>query len=93
VYIANGCSADDQVTAAGAVGDEDRIGYLDGHVGRCTRRCGSVDVRGCRLVADGQLEWTEGFHQRFGLVHGLQPSAAPQGLLRLVQDLIAAQHG
>ena len=62
VYITeNGCSADDQVTAAGAIGDEDRISYLDGHV-RAVHKAmeAGVDVRGYFVWSlMDNFEWTD----------------------------------
>jgi beta-glucosidase len=72
VYITeNGCSADDQVSAAGGVADEARISYLDGHVRALHEAMAAgVDVRGYFVwTLMDNFEWTEGFHQRFGLVH------------------------
>jgi beta-glucosidase len=98
VYITeNGCSADDQVTAAGAVGDEDRISYLDGHV-RAVHKAmeAGVDVRGYFVWSlMDNFEWTEGFHQRFGLIHVdfATQRRTPKDSFAWYQDLIAAQHG
>jgi beta-glucosidase len=97
VYITeNGCSADDQVTAAGAVGDEDRISYLDGHV-RAVHQAmeAGVDVRGYFVWSlMDNFEWTEGFHQRFGLVHVdfATQHRTPKASFTWYHDLIAAQH-
>ncbi len=97
VYITeNGCSADDQVTA-GAVGDEDRISYLDGHV-RAVHKAmeAGVDVRGCFVWSlMDNFEWTEGFHQRFGLVHVdfTTQHRTPKASFTWYHDLITAQRG
>ncbi len=97
VYITeNGCSADDQVTAAGAVGDEDRISYLNGHI-RAVHKAmkAGVDVRGYFVWSlMDNFEWTEGFHQRFGLVHVdfTTQRRTPKASFTWYHDLIAAQH-
>ena len=96
VYITeNGCSADDQVTA-GAIGDEDRISYLDGHI-RAVHKAmeAGVDVRGYFVWSlMDNFEWTEGFHQRFGLVHVdfATQHRTPKASYSWYRDLIAAQH-
>jgi len=96
VYITeNGCSADDQVNAAGAVTDGARITYLDGHV-RAVHRAmeAGVDVRGYFVWSlMDNFEWTEGFHQRFGLVHVdfATQRRTPKDSFGWYQDLIAAQ--
>ena len=95
VYITeNGCSADDQVTA-GAIGDQDRISYLDGHV-RAVHKAmeAGVDVRGYFVWSlMDNFEWTEGFHQRFGLVHVdfTTQHRTPKASFAWYHDLIAAQ--
>ena len=89
VYITeNGCSADDQVTAAGAVGDQDRISYLDGHVRAVHEAMNAgVDVRGYFVWSlMDNFEWTRGLppalRPRPRRLH--HPAPHPQGLLRLV---------
>jgi beta-glucosidase len=95
VYITeNGCSADDQVTA-GSIGDRDRISYLDGHV-RAVHQAmeAGVDVRGYFVWSlMDNFEWTEGFHQRFGLVHVdfTTQHRTPKASFAWYHDLIAAQ--
>ena len=97
VYITeNGCSADDQVRA-GAIGDGDRISYLDGHI-RAVHKAmeAGVDVRGYFVWSlMDNFEWTEGFHQRFGLVHVdfTTQHRTPKASFGWYRDLIAAQHG
>ncbi len=71
VYITeNGCSYPD-VVVDGGVDDQDRIGYLDGHL-RAVRAAMSdgVDVRGyfCWSLMDN-FEWGYGYAKRFGLVY------------------------
>jgi beta-glucosidase len=96
VYITeNGCSAGDQVKA-GAIGDEDRISYLDGHI-RAVHEAieAGVDVRGYFVWSlMDNFEWTEGFHQRFGLVHVdfTTQHRTPKASYSWYRDLIAAQH-
>ncbi|WP_433324672.1 glycoside hydrolase family 1 protein [Spirillospora sp. CA-294931] len=71
VITENGCSADDAVGPDGTVDDPDRIAFLDGHL-RAVHRAieEGVDVRGYFVwsLLDN-FEWSEGYHQRFGLVH------------------------
>ncbi len=96
VYITeNGCSADDQVSAAGVVADEARISYLDGHIRAVHEAIGAgVDVRGYFVWSlMDNFEWTEGFHQRFGLVHVDFPTQrrTPKDSFGWYRELIAAQ--
>jgi beta-glucosidase len=67
----NGCSDGVGPDEHGVVDDQSRIDYLDSHL----RAVGAaidegVDVRGyyCWSLLDN-FEWTEGYTQRFGLVH------------------------
>ena len=98
VYITeNGCSADDQVSTAGVVGDEARISYLDGHI-RAVREAmeAGVDVRGYFVWSlMDNFEWTEGFHQRFGLVHVdfATQRRTPKDSFGWYRNMIAAQRG
>ena len=98
LYITeNGCSADDHVSAAGLVPDEARISYLDGHI-RAVHEAiqGGVDVRGYFVWSlMDNFEWTEGFHQRFGLVHVdfTTQRRTPKDSFGWYRDLIAAQRG
>jgi beta-glucosidase len=72
VYITeNGCSVADEPGADGRIDDQFRIGYLDGHIRAVADaiRAG-VDVRGyLTWTLMDNFEWSEGYHQRFGLVH------------------------
>jgi beta-glucosidase len=71
LYITeNGCSVADEVAADGTVDDQARIGYLDGHLRAVHDAIGAgVDVRGYfEWTFTDNFEWTEGYHQRFGLV-------------------------
>jgi beta-glucosidase len=96
LYITeNGCSHDDKLAAGGTVGDQFRIDYIDGHLRAVHAAISSgIDVRGYFhwTLADN-FEWTEGFHQRFGLVHvdhGTQ-ARTPKASYDWYRDLIAAQ--
>lgn len=65
----SGCSTHDEVQD-GAVHDEARIRYLDGHLDAVAdARAAGVDVRGYFVwsLLDN-FEWAEGYTQRFGLV-------------------------
>jgi beta-glucosidase len=66
----NGCSTADEPDAAGAVHDQARIDYLDGHIRALHAALSAgVDVRGYLTwsLLDN-FEWAEGYEQRFGLV-------------------------
>jgi beta-glucosidase len=91
----NGCSADDHVTADGTVDDQLRVGYLDGHI-RAVRAAmtAGVDVRGYFVWSlIDNFEWSEGYHQRFGLVHVDFESQrrTPKASFAWYRALIAAQ--
>jgi beta-glucosidase len=71
----NGCSynmgPDPEGDPAGVVDDQPRIDYLDSHLRAVAAAVEEgVDVRGyyCWSLMDN-FEWTEGYTQRFGLVH------------------------
>ncbi|WP_055585161.1 GH1 family beta-glucosidase, partial [Streptacidiphilus griseoplanus] len=67
----NGCSVEDTVDGDGRVRDTARIDYLDGHLRALHRAIADgVDVRGYFVwsLLDN-FEWSDGYHQRFGLVH------------------------
>jgi beta-glucosidase len=72
VYITeSGCCYNDEPDPTGAVHDQRRIDYLDGHlraVGEAITA--GVDVRGYYTwsLLDN-FEWAEGYTKRFGLVH------------------------
>jgi beta-glucosidase len=96
LYITeNGCSHDDKLAADGTVDDQFRIDYLDGHL-RAVHDAitAGIDVRGYFhwTLADN-FEWTEGFHQRFGLVHLDHNTQVrtPKASYGWYRDLIAAQ--
>jgi beta-glucosidase len=72
VYITeNGCSVADEVAADGSVDDQFRIAYLDGHIRAVADAIAAgVDVHGyLTWTMMDNFEWSEGYHQRFGLVH------------------------
>jgi beta-glucosidase len=95
VYVTeNGCSSDN-VLVDGAVEDQFRIGYLDGHLRALhSALADGVDVRGYFwwTLADN-FEWSEGFSQRFGLVHvdHSTQERTPKVSFAWYRDLIAAQ--
>jgi beta-glucosidase len=67
----NGCSYGTGPDEDGVVDDQPRIEYLDGHLRAVAAAIDEgVDVRGyyCWSLMDN-FEWTEGYTQRFGLVH------------------------
>jgi beta-glucosidase len=72
IYITeNGCAASDKVAADGAVYDSDRVMYLRnslGHLQQATAQ--GVPVKGNFVwSAFDNLEWTDGYGTRFGLVY------------------------
>jgi len=96
VYITeNGCSAADEVAGDGTVDDQDRISYLDGHLRAVHDAIGAgVDVRGYfHWTFTDNFEWSEGYHQRFGLVYTDFESQRriPKASFAWYRDLIAAQ--
>jgi beta-glucosidase len=67
----NGCSYNMGPDADGVVDDQPRIDYLDSHLRAVADAIAQgVDVRGyyCWSLMDN-FEWSEGYTQRFGLVH------------------------
>jgi beta-glucosidase len=96
VYITeNGCSVADEPDASGAIDDQPRITYLDGHIRAVADAIRSgVDVRGYLVwsLLDN-FEWAEGYHQRFGLVHVdyATQRRTPKASYGWFRDLIAAQ--
>ena len=96
VYITeNGCSADDEVAADGTVNDQPRINYLDSHIRAVHAAMTSgVDVRGYFTWSlMDNFEWSEGYHQRFGLVYVdfETQKRTPKASFAWYRDLIAAQ--
>jgi beta-glucosidase len=98
VYITeNGCSFDDTPDGAGLVDDQQRVGYLDGHIRAVAdAMAAGVDVRGYLVwsLLDN-FEWAEGYHQRFGLVHVDYDTLrrTPKASFGWYRDLIAGQSG
>jgi beta-glucosidase len=95
VYITeNGCSVRDGVTE-GAVDDQPRIDYLDGHIRALhAAMSAGVDVRGYFVWSlMDNFEWSEGYHQRFGLVHVdfETQRRTPKASFAWYRSLIAAQ--
>jgi beta-glucosidase len=91
----NGCSADDQMAPDGTVGDQPRISYLDAHI-RAVHDAiaGGVDVRGYFVWSlMDNFEWSEGYHQRFGLVHVdfATQRRTPKASFAWYRNLIATQ--
>ncbi len=96
VYVTeNGCSREDVLDASGAVDDQERISYLDGHVRAVHAALNAgVDVRGYfEWTFTDNFEWSEGYHQRFGLVYTdfETQKRTPKASFRWYRDLIAAQ--
>jgi beta-glucosidase len=96
VYITeNGCSVRDEITGDGTVDDQPRISYLDGHLRALhAAMTAGVDVRGYFIWSlMDNFEWSEGFHQRFGLVHvDFQTQRrTPKASFAWYRDFIAAQ--
>jgi beta-glucosidase len=96
VYVTeNGCSVNDELSADGTIDDQPRISYLDAHV-RATHAAmtSGVDVRGyfAWSLMDN-FEWSEGYTQRFGLVHVdfETQRRTPKASFGWYRDLIAAQ--
>ena len=91
----SGCSYNMGPDADGVVDDQPRIDYLDAHlravVEAITR---GVDVRGYYTWSlMDNFEWTEGYTQRFGLVHIDYDTLArtPKRSFQWYADMIAAQ--
>jgi beta-glucosidase len=96
VYITeNGCSVADQPDADGAVEDQPRISYLDGHIRAVAdAMTAGVDIRGYLVwTLMDNFEWAEGYHQRFGLVYVDFDTQhrTPKASFAWYRDMIAAQ--
>jgi len=96
LYITeNGCSQPDLMQPDGTIADQGRIDYLDGHL-RAVHDAitAGIDVRGYfQWTLTDNFEWSEGYHQRFGLVHldTQTQNRTPKASFRWYQDLIASQ--
>jgi beta-glucosidase len=96
VYITeNGCSTDDVMAPDGAVDDQPRIRYLDGHLRALHEAItAGVDVRGYLTWSlIDNFEWAEGYSQRFGIVHVnfATQQRTPKASFSWYRDFIAAQ--
>jgi beta-glucosidase len=95
MYITeNGGAFADYVGPDGAVHDEDRIAYLDGHLRACHDAIAAgVDLRGYFLwsLLDN-FEWAHGYHKRFGLTWVDYPTGTrlPKDSFGWYQDVVAA---
>jgi beta-glucosidase len=90
----NGAAFPDVVAADGAVHDQDRVAYLDGHFRQAARAMADgVDLRGYFVwsLLDN-FEWAWGYERRFGVVRvdydTLERTIKDSG--RFVADVIAA---
>jgi beta-glucosidase len=91
----NGCSFPDEVAADGTVDDTDRVEFLDTHINAMrTAIDDGVDIRGYYAwsLLDN-LEWADGYHPRFGLVHVDYETQkrTPKKSYGWYRDLIASQ--
>jgi beta-glucosidase len=96
VYITeNGCSQEDVPGPDGTVDDQDRISYLDKHIRAAHAAIADgINVRGYfEWTFTDNFEWSEGFHQRFGLVYTDFPTQRriPKASFSWYRDLITAQ--
>jgi beta-glucosidase len=95
IYITeNGCSVADEPNSDGLIDDQPRIGYLDSHIRAVADaiRAG-VDVRGYLVWSlIDNFEWSEGYHQRFGLVYVdyVNQRRTPKASYHWYRDTIAA---
>jgi beta-glucosidase len=98
IYITeNGCSAADEPAADGTLDDQPRIRYLDGHLRALADAItAGVDVRGYLTWSlMDNFEWSEGYDQRFGLVHVdfATQVRTPRASFSWYRNLIATQRG
>ncbi len=70
VITENGAAFDDQVASDGAVHDEDRRAFLEGHLRACHQAIADgVDLRGYLAWSlMDNFEWAFGYSKRFGIV-------------------------
>jgi beta-glucosidase len=72
LYITeNGCAADDYLSPEGTVEDDDRIGYVHGHLEAALQAIAEgVNVAGYfHWSLMDNFEWAEGYRRRFGLYY------------------------
>jgi beta-glucosidase len=72
IYITeNGCAASDEISAEGRVDDSDRIMFLRNHLGHLRRAAAEgIPVKGYfHWSLMDNFEWSDGFANRFGLLH------------------------
>jgi beta-glucosidase len=83
VITENGAAFEDVVAADGTVHDDQRIAYLDGHLGAVADAIDAgVDVRGYFLWSlMDNFEWAYGYSKRFGIVRVDYPTGE-----RIVKD-------
>jgi beta-glucosidase len=95
LYITeNGAAFCDYVDPDGRVLDDERIGYLDEHLGAVARAIhDGVDVRGyfCWSLLDN-FEWAHGYGKRFGLVWVDYPTGrrVPKKSFSWYRDVVSA---
>lgn len=90
----NGMAAHDRLSSDGCVHDGQRIDFLRRYLSQLTRACAEgVDVRGYFVwsLLDN-FEWTEGYSQRFGIVHVDYPTQqrTPKDSAMWYKEVIAA---
>ncbi|HVW18482.1 MAG TPA: GH1 family beta-glucosidase [Solirubrobacteraceae bacterium] len=90
----NGAAAHDYVPPEGAIADDDRIAYLDGHVAAVAAALeAGADVRGYFVWSlFDNFEWSFGYSERFGIVYVDYPTSTriPKASALWYRDLIAA---
>jgi len=96
LYITeNGCSQADEVASDGTVADQGRIDYVGSHLRAVhDAMTAGIDLRGYfHWTFADNFEWSEGYHQRFGLVYTAFATQRriPKASFGWYRDLIAAQ--
>ena len=93
----NGAAFDDEVNGDGAVDDDRRLAYIEGHIEALERaRAEGADIRGYYVwsLLDN-FEWEHGYEKRFGIVFvdfATQPRIPKRSAL-WYRDRIAASNG